>query len=84
MPYSSFGRPATALSADVRDDHVAERPDVGAVVGVHDLRRAVLRTSLSRWFANRSGGSTRWSSTLIEDQVVDIHGAAALGEESFH
>ena len=64
MPYSSFGRPATALRATV---------SMAMPLKTHTSEPASLRSSLgalswyfeARWSAKRSGGSMRWSSTLI-------------------
>jgi hypothetical protein len=64
MPYSSLGRPATAL-----------RPMLGMVApsNTQTSSPASLRSTRGKrsfhlagvWSANMSGGSTRWSSTLI-------------------
>ena len=65
MPYSSLGRPATALSPMLGIIGAVEHPDVGAVRRVRTtLRRLVARSCAGMWPSNMSGGSTRWSSTL--------------------
>src|SRR5918997_143819 len=63
MPYSSLGRPATALSAAVSMTTV---PNVQTSLP-SSLRRSLgarSRYVAGRWLTNRSGGSIRWSSTL--------------------
>ena len=63
MPYSSLGRPATALSPTL---------GISAPLNIHTSEPSSLRTTFgawSRYFAgmwpsNIVGGSTRWSSTL--------------------
>ena len=64
IPYSSLGRPATALSATFgmtvsRNFHMSEPS------GLCTRRGASSRYFFDRWFLNMFGGSTQWSSTLI-------------------
>ena len=63
MPYSSVRPAGDRVEPDVRDVEVEELPHVGAVGVVHEPRRMSLYFA-GRWFSNRSGGSTTWSSTL--------------------
>ncbi|CNH00299.1 Uncharacterised protein [Mycobacterium tuberculosis] len=64
MPYSSFGRPATAFSATLgitvsRNFHMSEPSALCTSRGASSMY------FFDRWFLNMSGGSTVWSSTLI-------------------
>jgi hypothetical protein len=77
MPYSSLGRPATALS-----------PMLGMIepLNVQTSLPSSVRTTLGAWSAclagrrswKTSGGSTRWSSTLTRIMSAAFIGAPPL------
>ena len=79
MPYSSFGRPATALSADGLHRDAAEHPDVGAGVVAHELGRPVLVLGVEVVDEQ----VRRLDQVVVDadqDEVVDVHRLAPPGE----
>ena len=72
MPYSSGGRPATALRPMLGTSMPSKRPDVGAVVLAHDVgrERLVLRREVA---FEQVGGFDDVVVDADDDHVVDLH-----------